>query len=153
MKKRIYSKTILPPTASMASLIFSASSLVTPSLSTLGAASTNFLDSTKLNPRRFLTSLMILGLLLASKDSSFKVKMVFSLGASSAGASSAAAAGAGAAPAAGKEISGMSNLVLSSLTKEAVSKRVSLEMSSTMALILGSTGAAAASVELNRRAI
>src|ERR1700733_12401679 len=101
-----------PPKALIAATIFSPSSLLTPSLSTLGALSTNFLLSTKLRPSIDFTSLMILGFEAASKDWSLSVKRDFSAAGGGASASAAAeAAGAAeeeaAAAGAAKEMSGM----------------------------------------------
>jgi midasin len=90
------------PSAFIVSMIFSASSLGTDSFMTLGALSTNFLESTRLRPSRLLISLMTLGLAPASNSFSLRVKSVFSAAAGAASsASSAAAATEPAAPAAG----------------------------------------------------
>jgi midasin len=66
----------------------------------LGALSTNFLESTKLRPSKFLTSLMTLGLDPASNDCSLMVKSVFSAAAGAASSSSTGAAAGAAGPAA-----------------------------------------------------
>ncbi|KAH3660551.1 hypothetical protein OGAPHI_007137 [Ogataea philodendri] len=148
-----YSRTILAPRPSSVALSFSESSLVTFSLSTFGALSTNFLDSTSDSPSSDLISLMILGLDLASKDSSLTENMVFSWGCSLVSASSAsAAAGAGAAaPAAGNAMSGMLSLVFNSWIKNEVSSRVRVEIWSTICEILGSTGLVSVELNLTRR--
>lgn len=112
LAKPIHSITTTPPSALIVATIFSPSSLLTPSLSTLGALSTNFLLSTRLSPSMDLTSLMILGFDAASNDCSFSVKRDFSAagGGASSSSAAAAAAAAGAAEAvagAAKEMSGM----------------------------------------------
>lgn len=149
----VYSKTTLAPKPSKVDLIFSASSLATLSFNTLGAASTNFLDSTKDKPNKLLTSLIIFGLALASKDSNLTAKMVCSSTTSLTSSSAGAAAAGAAAPAAGRAMSEIFNLVFNSLIKEEVSKRVKVEIWSTIWEILGSTGAfasaASAAAELN----
>jgi hypothetical protein len=99
--KHIYSIDTFPPNASKVLTIFSASSLGTPSFSTLGALSANFLLSTRLSPSIDLTSLMIFGFDVGSKDSSFRVKSVFAAGA---GAASSSSTGGGAAAAAPPEL-------------------------------------------------
>jgi hypothetical protein len=77
----VYSRVMTPPSLTNVSLSFSASSLFRFSLSTFGRLSTNFLASMSV---RFgtsdLTSLMILGLAVASNDSSLTLKIVFSFG-------------------------------------------------------------------------
>ena len=99
------------PSSFMAATIFSASSFGTDSFMTLGALSTNFLDSTRERPRRFLTSLMTLGLAAASNFSSLRVKRVFSAAAGAASSSSTGAA-AGAGPdAAAKPPTGRSGML------------------------------------------
>lgn len=92
-------------------MIFSASSFGTDSFICLGAASTNFLLSTKLRPSRFLISLIILGFAPASNFSSFRVKRVFSAAAGAASSASSAAAGAAAAGAAAKPPTGRSGML------------------------------------------
>lgn len=103
----------MAPSSFIAATIFSASSFGTDSFMTLGALSTNFLESTKLRPSRFLTSLMTLGLAAASNAWSFRVKSVFSAAAGAASSSStAAAAGAAAgAAAAAKPPTGRSGML------------------------------------------
>lgn len=96
----LYSIVTTAPNSFIVATIFSASSFGTDSFICFGALSTNFLESTRLSPNRFLISLMTLGLEVASNDCSFSVKSVFSAAAGAASSSSAAAA-AGAAPAAG----------------------------------------------------
>ena len=93
----------VPPSSFNVAMIFSASSLGTDSFMTFGALSTNFLESTKLNPSMFLTSLIIFGFDPASNAVSFTVKSDFSAaaGAASSSASAAAAACPPAGPAAG----------------------------------------------------
>ncbi|ODQ78872.1 hypothetical protein BABINDRAFT_24811, partial [Babjeviella inositovora NRRL Y-12698] len=134
-----YSRTTLAPRASKVALIFSASSLPTLSFKTFGADSTNFLDSTKERPNIPLTSLMIFGLDLASKDSNLMEKIVFSSTSSLISSASTAAGAAWAAPPEGKAISGMFNLVFNSATKAEVSNKVNWEMLSTIWVIFGST--------------
>lgn len=89
------------PRSFMVAMIFSASSFGTDSFIILGALSTNFLESTRLRPSRFLTSLMILALAAGSNFSSLRLKSVFSAAAGAASSGSSAAAAAGAAPPAG----------------------------------------------------
>lgn len=98
---RVYSNSTLAPSSFSVATIFSASSFGTESFISLGALSTNFLESTKLSPSRFLISLMTLGFAAASKDTSFTENRVFSCaaGASSSGSDAAGAAAAGAAAA------------------------------------------------------
>jgi len=141
----------MAPCASKAFLIFSASSLGMPSLSTFGTDSTNFFASMRV---RFgtiaLTSLMTLGLEPASKDSSFTLKIVFSLGLTAANASSLAAASSApappaapagaAAPAAGKAISWMFRRDLRSVTRSEAWRSVRVDMSSTILCNVGSEG-------------
>jgi midasin len=102
------------PSAFIVSMIFSASSLGTDSFITLGALSTNFLESTRLRPSSCLISLMTLGLAAASNSFSFRVKSVFSAAAgaaSSASSTGAAAPGAPAAAAAAKPPTGRSGML------------------------------------------
>jgi len=98
----VYSSTTVAPSSFIVATIFSASSLGTDSFMTLGALSTNFFESTKLNPSKLLISLMTLGFAAASNAVSFSVKRDFSAaaGGSSVASSAAAAAGAAAAGAA-----------------------------------------------------
>jgi len=140
----------MAPWASKAFLIFSASSLGMPSLSTFGTDSTNFFASMRV---RFgtsaLTSLMTLGLEPASNDSSFTLKIVFSFGLAAAASSPAAAASSAAAPpaaegatapAAGKAISWMFRRVLRRVTRSAAWSSVRADMSSTILCKAGSDG-------------
>jgi hypothetical protein len=90
----LYSIVTFPPRAFNVSMIFSASSFGTASFIIFGALSTNFLLSTKLKPNMLLISLMIFGFDVASKDSSFRLKSVFSCCAGAASSSSTGAAGA-----------------------------------------------------------
>lgn len=85
------------PSPFMVAIIFSASSLGTESFIIFGALSTNFLLSTKLNPNRFLISLMTLGFAPVSNACSFMLNSVFSWAAGAASSASSAAAAAGAA--------------------------------------------------------
>lgn len=133
-----YSSLTTPPAASNAFLIFSASSFVTPSFSTFGADSTNFLASTRFNPNMALTSRMILALAAGSKDSNLRLKTDFSASCSTGFAASAAGAAAGAADA-GAATSVMFSLVLSVDIRSAVSSSVSFEIDETMSSILGET--------------
>ncbi|EEQ41685.1 hypothetical protein CLUG_05813 [Clavispora lusitaniae ATCC 42720] len=145
-----YSKETLAPKPSKVALILSASSLATFSFNTLGAASTNFLDSTKDKPNKLLTSLMILGLALASKDSNLMEKIVFSSTTSCTSSSTGAAGAAGPAPAAGSAMSEMFNSVFNSVINAEVSNKVNVEIWSTICEILGSTGAFSAATALKR---
>jgi len=161
----------------MVSMIFSASSLGTDSFMTLGALSTNFLESTRLKPSRALISLMTLGLAAASNSLSLRVKSVFSAAAGAASsASSTTVEGAPAAGPAAKPPTGRSGMLrrdwgegvswgplgyekrvvrgfeatFKLATRSAVSNSVNWLIWSTMPAILG---LGAASVELFRRAI
>ena len=96
----VYSMTTTAPSSFIVATIFSASSFGTDSFMSLGALSTNFLESTKLRPSKFLTSLMTLGLDPASNDCSLMVKSVFSAAAGAASSSSTGAAAGAAGPAA-----------------------------------------------------
>lgn len=76
----------------------------------LGALSTNFFESTKLKPSKFLTSLMTFGFAPASNDISFTANRVFSCAAGAASSSASAAAGAAAAGAAANPPTGRSGM-------------------------------------------
>ena len=113
-QRHYYSIDTFPPNASKVLIIFSASSLGTPSFNTLGALSANFLLSTRLRPSIDLTSLIILGFDVGSKDSSFRVKSVFAAGA---GAASSSSTGGGAA-AAGPPDDGAENVMSGMLRRD-----------------------------------
>lgn len=177
----LYSISTVAPSSFSVATIFSASSFGTESFISLGALSTNFLESTRLSPSRFLTSLMTLGFAAASNLTSLTLNRVFSwaAGASSSASAAAAAAGAAAAGAAAKPPTGRSGMLSrdcvgsrSALyptpqcyfdivpltfrleTRSAVSRRVNWLIWSTIPAILGFVGAAAAaSVDWYRRDI
>lgn len=94
---RFHSIVTTAPSPFRVSIIFSDSSLGTPSFICLGALSTNFLLSTKLKPSKPLISLIILGFAAASNDLSVRVKSVFSCATGPACSSSTGAGGTGAA--------------------------------------------------------
>lgn len=98
------------PSSFIVAMIFSASSLGTLSFSVLGALSTNFLLSTSESPSRPFTSLIILALAPASKETSLRANRVFSC-AAGAGSSASSAAAAGAAGAAAKPPTGRSGML------------------------------------------
>jgi midasin len=99
------------PSSFMVAMIFSASSLGTDSFIIFGALSTNFLESTRLNPSRALISLITLGLAAASNSFSLSVKSVFSAAAGAASSASSAAAAGAAAGAAAKPPTGRSGML------------------------------------------
>lgn len=107
----IYSIWTTAPSSFKVAMIFSASSFGTESFMTLGALSTNFFESTKLKPSKFLISLMTFGFAAVSNDISFKLKRVFSCAAGAASSSGSAAAGAAAAGAAANPPTGRSGML------------------------------------------
>jgi len=123
-------------------LSFSASSLGKFSLRTFGNDSTNFFASIRVKLGTIaLTSLMILGLEVAAKDSNLTLKIVFAFGFSSSTTSAATGTAAGAA-AAGIATSWIFSRDLSSVIRSAACRRVRCEMSSTSWFILGLEDAA-----------
>ena len=135
----------MAPCASKAFLIFSASSLGIPSLSTFGTDSTNFFayrpnsqylsqPKKKIKGRRTsmsvrlgtsaLTSLMTFGLAPPSNDSSFTLKIVFSFGLAAAFSSSASASSAFADPAAGSAAPAVGKAISWMLRRDCVMLRV-----------------------------
>lgn len=105
----------------------SASSFGTDSFIILGALSTNFFESTKLNPSSALISLMTLGFAPASNDISFTLNRVFSCAAGAASSSTSAGAAAGAAGPAANPPTGRSGMLSRDCEETTISQSPSFQ--------------------------